>query len=571
MALQPDLWAPPGAGRLRAAWLARPRLGVRAHATEARVLFAVGVLAYLTVGWLMVFVAQTVVGDAWSRVGNAYYILFSRDPHLAAIGFVWNPLPSLAVLPLLPLSIIWPDLVGAGFAGNIVSALFMAAAVVQVAGMLRDLGVSRGPRLLLVATFALHPMILYYGANGMSEAPFLFFLIVIIRYLARWMRSPETSPLVVAGLALAGAYLTRYEAAAAAGVAIVLVAVVGAVRSAAGERRMAAAAEALLFGLPFAAAFGLWSLASWIIVGSPFETFTSVYGNSSQVALSAEAIQSSTGRGFVEATAYAISQIVGLEPLLVPALILAAVAVVVARDLRIVPTVLILGAVIGFSLVAFATGKSFGWLRFYIAVVPLAVLAAGFVVGAIESRAGRLGRLKRSATAALALAAIVTAVAGLPAAAGTIREDRLAREEAHQLRGLIPDASRPGDVPPERAQYQLGGKVAAYVDALAPGDGRVLVDVAIGFPVVLQSRHPRQFVITTDRDFEAAVQAPSQFGVEYLLVSPAAGLGYLDALSRQFPSLYTSGESIGATLVQEFRIAGFPSMGWKLYRLDGTI
>ena len=36
-----------------------------------------------------------VPGDALSRVANGYYTLFSRDPHLAAVGFVWNPLPSL--------------------------------------------------------------------------------------------------------------------------------------------------------------------------------------------------------------------------------------------------------------------------------------------------------------------------------------------------------------------------------------------------------------------------------------------------------------------------------------------
>src|SRR5690349_4617983 len=39
--------------------------------------------------------------DSLSRTANAFYVLFSRDPHLAAVGFVWNPLPSLIQLPLL--------------------------------------------------------------------------------------------------------------------------------------------------------------------------------------------------------------------------------------------------------------------------------------------------------------------------------------------------------------------------------------------------------------------------------------------------------------------------------------
>ena len=42
--------------------------------------------------WLLLLpgAGQAFQGDAYSRVGNAYYVLFSRDPHLAAIGFVWG-------------------------------------------------------------------------------------------------------------------------------------------------------------------------------------------------------------------------------------------------------------------------------------------------------------------------------------------------------------------------------------------------------------------------------------------------------------------------------------------------
>src|SRR5690349_19080871 len=94
--------------------------------------FGSSLLFYLAVSAILVFGANVILGDALARVANAYRILFSRDPHLAAIGFVWSPLPPLAVLPLLPLKSLWPDLVARGFAGNIVTALFMAGAVYQV-------------------------------------------------------------------------------------------------------------------------------------------------------------------------------------------------------------------------------------------------------------------------------------------------------------------------------------------------------------------------------------------------------------------------------------------------------
>ena len=61
---------------------------------------AAAFVCYLAVAlWLSAL--DLVFPDAMSRVANGYYVLFSRDPHLAAIGFVWNPLPSLAAIPLL--------------------------------------------------------------------------------------------------------------------------------------------------------------------------------------------------------------------------------------------------------------------------------------------------------------------------------------------------------------------------------------------------------------------------------------------------------------------------------------
>ena len=104
-------------------------------------------LAYMAGAAIVVVGAHSIIGDAWSRVANAYYVLYSRDPHLAAIGFVWNPLPSLAVIPLLPLKTVWPDMVATGFAGSIISALCMAAAVWEIHGIAADWHVRRSARL----------------------------------------------------------------------------------------------------------------------------------------------------------------------------------------------------------------------------------------------------------------------------------------------------------------------------------------------------------------------------------------------------------------------------------------
>jgi hypothetical protein len=83
--------------------------------TEPVAAFLVAAVVYLVVAALMAG-HNIVFADAMSRVGNAYYVLFSRDPHLPAIGFVWNPLPSLVLLPLLPFRFLAPWLVSNGIA-----------------------------------------------------------------------------------------------------------------------------------------------------------------------------------------------------------------------------------------------------------------------------------------------------------------------------------------------------------------------------------------------------------------------------------------------------------------------
>src|SRR5260370_36575040 len=93
------------------------------------------------------------------------------------------------MLPLLPFRIVFTQLVQLGFAANIVSAVFMGGAVYLTWRILNDLAIARPWRLALTLLFALHPMIIFYGANGMSEALFLFFLILAVRFLMAWLRT----------------------------------------------------------------------------------------------------------------------------------------------------------------------------------------------------------------------------------------------------------------------------------------------------------------------------------------------------------------------------------------------
>ncbi|NKR52509.1 hypothetical protein GS545_25275 [Rhodococcus hoagii] len=194
------------------------------RAGGAAMLFSVCLLGYGLLGYLLTAQFNLIDGDGPSRVANAGYTILSRNPHLGAMGFVWNPLPSLVELPLLGFSHWWPELKTLGLAAVIQSALFMAGAAVGVRRIAFDRDVPRLGRWAAVAAFAANPMIVQYGAVGLSEAALIFCVVWSVRYLLLWVQSGAATSLAWSGLALGFGYLARYEAlpAVAGGAAFVL-------------------------------------------------------------------------------------------------------------------------------------------------------------------------------------------------------------------------------------------------------------------------------------------------------------------------------------------------------------
>lgn len=247
-------------------------------------LFAALSALYFTVGAVLVLRFNMFDPDSPSRVANAGYVLMSRQPHLSAIGFVWNPLPSLVEIPVLTLADWWPALKTHGLAGVVQSALFMAGAAVMVRRIALDRGVGTVWRWLAVGCFALHPMIVTYGASGMSEAAETFALVWCVRHLMQWVHSHRVGDLAWAGIALGVGYLSRYEAVPAACGAALLVAVVAFHRAQRGQRVNSVILNVLIVMFPLISAFAIWALTGWVVSGELFATLSSQYGNDSQVA-----------------------------------------------------------------------------------------------------------------------------------------------------------------------------------------------------------------------------------------------------------------------------------------------
>ncbi len=532
---------------------------------------------YLGLGAYLAFVLHAYDRDAYSRVGNAYYVLFSRDPHLAAIGFVWMPLPSLFELALLPAKFVFPALVEQGFAAVIMSATFGALAVVTLSRILVELGLRRWSRLALVAAFALHPMVVYYSAIGTSEAPTLFFALYTCLYLLRYVRTSSTMSLVGVGFGLAGGYLTRYEAGAAAvGVAglillLALTRLTGSMRN----RLMHAAADIAIGTLPFVLVFVGWAVASWVIVGSPFSQFTSQYGNTSQMLAGGGGGEGSLSYG----------QSVGLASIRLLTLSIAAPVGAVAalwivgvrRDPRSLAVVAVFGPVVAFMVLAYVLHLTAPWLRYYILIIPFGILLLGCALAPrepstdLEAARPAIGPPRRVSwapglpTAVAPPLIIAAALLSIPIASIGLFNPVIASEEARDIPPLLGSQAAAPDRPGDQIESFAGeNAIAAYVDSMDLARGSVLIDAFLGFPIILQSHHPERFVITADRDFRQSVSDPAAFNIRYLLVPPGGGNASLDAINRTYPNL--ASDRAFASAIHVFPAVG-PSPSWTLYAL----
>jgi len=505
-----------------------------------------------------------VMGDAISRLANASYALRGRDPHLEAIGFVWNPLPTLVMTAMSPFRKLWEPLGNPGLASGWTSALFMAGTVAATGWTLRTWGFGRRARLLTAAMVATNPLIVFYAVNGMSEAFFLFFLVLAVGGLAGWMTRGSSLSLVGAATALGACYLVRYEAIAAAGAAAACVAAVSFVARF-HQNRDTAVSEAIgnssVLVLPIAFSFGAFALASWLITGAPFEQFTSQYGNAAVLA-SAGGHTTLGARGL-----FAIGELTGAAPLLVP---IAVVLLITARGVwgrRAIAAAVVFGGVLALSALLQASGSTLPFLRFWIAAVPLQAMLGAIAARQVFNARPGGGLLKSIGVVGVIGAGVVVTIGSAGATWAAMQDPVYGLQEHHLATVAHAGRERPDERQTLR-QFTAERGIARYLDQLDLPRGSVLVDVLDGFPLVLASRNPSQFVIPSDRDFALVLGDPVGHGIRYLLTVPPTGRGAVDAVNQRFPGIYDSGANIATVELQADQDGS--NTGWRLYKLWET-
>jgi hypothetical protein len=544
-------------------------------------IFLVALVIYLGVGYWLQVVHGFILGDALSRVSAAQAVLFSRDPHLAAIGFIFTPLTALVQVPSIALSPLWPEVANRAYSGTIMSAVFMAAAVVQILSMGTDRGLPRGYTLAITALFALNPMIIFYGSNGMSEAPFIFFMSWAVRRLILWMLDDDVHHLVTAGgIAMGLAYLTRYDAVACIAAAGFLVGITTYLRARKAPRFRRAALDLIMVSVPGFVSFIGWAAISWLITGEAFAQFTSQYGNSAILEQSGQTTPS-FGHGLTFAAVCTL--------LLAPTLVPIAAWAIIRRWRRpnwkvlLVP-LSIYGAALAFQAYSYASGSTFPFLRFYIIAIPLTACLAILAVpdGAIvpAKRRGTYApplpqpepRPRPAWVGYFPVAAAFALV--IPVTAWGMGQPKYAPQE-YALGAVL--APQPDSVSKQKAlehrivaSFSTERDIADYLARLNLPQSSVITDTIYGFAIIAASERPDTFVVPSDPDFTSLLNDPVNTGVKYLLAVPPTGRGVADALNRRYPTLYETGADI-ATLELEVPNDGDSQPNWRLYRVNDPV
>jgi hypothetical protein len=520
--------------------------------------------------------------DGLSRTANAWYVLYSRDPHLAAIGFVWPVLPSLVQLPLLPLA----RLVGhPEIAGFVMSALAGAGVLAVLAAVLGALGITGWTRLFWLAAVQLHPQFWYLAAIGVAEQPFTFFICLAV---LAFLRLPERDmALAGLGISLAVAFYVRYEALGyLAGFALLTLLLPPRGLAASAERRGSPRSVRECLRTPLCeawhrlrshwellegrflvviapSAYGvlLWVLMNWLIMGDPLYFQRSVFSLNSAYDVARNAGPSHPLYaliGSVPLTAeYAIKRLTEVHVAL-PVLTLFAIWTSwTRREWRLLGLVGLVASAVAFTSAQVFVGTLPNYLRYWSFATPFAViLAAGCVHACRHAPQRRLNVLRQCCAALLVLGVLLNVVA-LGEETVSVDEQRLGAE----LRGDHRRAEERATVDSWWIRHYDAALLAPVLNELS-ADGLTLIDIETAYHTIVRVQHPERLVIASDRDFDTILKNPQHY-LRYIVISDPASGGARDLVNQHYPGLF-EGQVPWVRLVREVTGTIQP---WRIYEI----
>jgi hypothetical protein len=500
------------------------------------IIIAIAFFIEAAYGMYLGCVRGVLFGDAYSRTANAFYVVFVKPQRYASIGLVWNPLPSTFQIPFMYLAKLWRPIASKGISGTITTAFFTALSVGVLLRSFSRFKVSNGYALIVTFLYLLNPFILFYGANGMSEAVSYFFVIYSICSLTQWMMFGMSRDMIQLGFALAGLFLTRYEAipfAVAIAVCIILNIVFNPkemeyiLENTRKERCYYIEGTLILVFLPMAYTIFLWILFNFVITGNPLYFLNSVYSNVSQSAYS------TVSGSYCEVLLYVVERAILFLPLFF------VIFLIRIKDKRLLRydflslTTLVI-AMLMFHYFMILKGDSYGWLRFFSYSLPICIAWIPYELSICKSKQIKFAKI------VIIIGLIISSILYLNILSSN---KEIAKEEIGSFEGSV-----------NKESYA----VADYINTKIP-DKKILMDAFTLSGVVLNTENIDNLVISSSPEFYDSVNDPLHYGIDYLIVPDPSGVGALDAINSAYRDLYENGTE---WCVEEAQFDGF-----KLFRV----
>jgi Dolichyl-phosphate-mannose-protein mannosyltransferase len=446
---------------------------------------------YTALGIWLLKSQEYLINDGASRTLTAQTIVLSRDPHLAAMGFYWPPLPMFVRIPFVLM--LFPF--GQSLMAGALSTAFVSALVIPVlAAIGRELSLTPGKSAMIIALYALNPVVMFYAANGMSEACFFLFLALSFLGYLRYEKSRGTRDLRFLSVGLALGVMSRIEFIPITMAFIVACALL--------TPRNRWKRVCFLVGLPPLYVFVLWTWASALIANDAFYWYHAGKVSGSTPAVHPWMPDRLT---LINIVGYVMEMTLANAPGL-GVLLLFGVARGIKRAnwLGMVLTCFALPAFMALQLVLKTNN---GAQRYFVVTVLMGAIALMWVV---SMSAGRLP----SISSAVYGLAVLSMVGGIVAvfAINTDKWHSSLQSESAFFAPLI------GKQPIPYPSY-IGGLddlIAKLDPELAKGEF-VAMDSRGGFGL-LYSHHPKQFIVPEDRDFDE-IMSDAEGRFRYVLIT----------------------------------------------------
>jgi hypothetical protein len=512
-------------------------------------LFGLIFLCECVAGYYVCHIRGLIDGDSLSRVANAFYVLYIRPPHLAAIGAVWTPLLSFLEMPLLLLWPIYKPIASSALAGVLITSIFAAASGALIFKNAIDYGRSKWTGLCLALLYCFNPFMFIYGFNGMTEVPYCFMLLWFTFNFTQWMEDRKSYHIVMMACALMLGFLIRYEAIIASMSAFLAVTIIILTlhrNNLEDERRnslkyslQSVEGKNLVLLTPVVYAFLIWMIYCWVIMGDPLYFLNSNYSNLGFVKLfRMNPVLNSMIGNPVLVVKYIFSATVFFMLPLIVVIIYRIIRRTIFKPDFLVLTLFVLSTNI-LQFVMFLKGTSIGSLRYFVYPLPFIVAWFPYEMKKINSKLFTIS----------CILIIIIANISLGLTWFCSPNSAMKLEKFQNFKFI--------NNPIEKAQTQA----AKFINEKIP-HAKILMDSFLTFNTILNCNNPQNLVVTASYEFKKAIKNPKRYKIDYILIpsTTATDPTLMDAINQYYPNLYKDGADWCVT-VKEFDKA------YKLYRI----